>query len=258
LASTRSEEEVRDLGRWWLVGDRLLAKIMGGSERATEDAGGDSGQADDGDAGAGSGDAGKGSDDTGKGEGGEESPEDRAKRERESERKPGEDRGAYRARMRLREETQRREQLEAELEALQDKDRTDQEKLEKRAGKAEQRVGTLEPTVRRQAIEIAFLKASFGDARRKPIAWVDAEDVLLLVSRELDGVKVGDDGDIDLDEVRAVVDDLAKRKPHLVRKQQQTQPSGGNVGAQGGRQGEPSNDDLARMFPAMRTRLPSS
>jgi hypothetical protein len=84
--------------------------------------------------------------------------------------------------------------------------------------------------------------------------------VLLLVTRELDGIKIGDDGEIDEDDVRSVVDDIAKRKPHLVRKEKKEpaeQPSGGPVGSRGQQTPEQASEaDLARRYPALRTRSP--
>jgi hypothetical protein len=146
------------------------------------------------------------------------------------------------------------------LEEIQDRDRSDTEKLEKRSAKAEGRVAVLEPTTRRLAIENAFLKASFGNEKRKAINWIDAGDVLLLVTKELDGIKIGDDGEIDEDDVRSVVDDIAKRKSHLIRKDKKEpaeQPSGGPVGSGGQQTAEQASEaDLARRYPALRTRSP--
>lgn len=258
MTTTRREVELvhtYDLGLWWLVGNRLLPKIAGGSETANENTGG-TGEGEGGgdpDAG-GTGEGGTGEDesdteqDSGSGEGERKKPD--------IERKPGEDRGAYRARRRATEAEARAEQAEKELEELRDRDRSETDRLNSRATKAEKRVASLEPTVRRQAIEIAFLKASSGDAKRKPINWVDAEDALELARRELSDIKVGDDGDIDDDEVRSVVEDMAKRKPHLVRRQVQPTPSGAPVGG-GGRQqqGEITADELAKTFPAMKSRF---
>jgi hypothetical protein len=269
MAERRSREEVSE--RWWLVGDRpsMIGRIgdapvfaiAGGSEGATEGSGGTSEGESGGDGGAGSegkpSGEGEGKPPEGKssGEGEKETPPERSKDDGQ---RPGEDRGAYRARRAKQEALERAERAERALEDLQDRDRSETEKTEKRASKAEGRVAVLEPTTRRLAIENAFLKASFGNEKNRPINWIDAGDVLLLVTRELDGIKIGDDGEIDEDDVRSVVADIAKRKPHLVRKEKKEpeQPSGSPVGSGQRTPAEASQDELARRFPALRTRSP--
>lgn len=220
--------------------------VAGGSENATENTGGD-------DSGENT-DAGGGGEDQSDEQEEPDESEDQ-KDERESPAKTRADK-EYRERTRRRAAEQERDRLKAQLEEIEDRDKSDLERATKRASKAEERVQVLEPTVKRQAIEIAFLKASNGDARRRPISWVDADDVLTLVAKELSGITVGDDGEIDMDEVRSVVDDIAKRKSHLVRKAQApATASGGNVGAGNDQPKERSKEDLARTYGALRTRV---
>jgi len=99
--------------------------------------------------------------------------------------------------------------------------------------------------------------ASAGNGKsRKPVQWVNAEDALHLARKELDGVKVGDDGEIDQGDVESVVDDLVKNKSYLVRKQVQPTASGGNVGTgKGSTPAEQSAEELAKTYGALRTRL---
>jgi hypothetical protein len=245
------------------VGGRPVFIIAGGSEGAPE-GGGSAGEGE-GDGGGGAGSEGEGGEGEGSGkpsgEGEGEKPPAQRKESKDDGPRPGEDRGAYRARRARQEAIDRAERAERALEDLQDRDRTETEKLKKRGDKAEARVAVLEPTTRRLAIENAFLKASFGTEKRKPIPWIDAGDVLLLVTKELDGIKIGDDGEIDEDDVRSIVDDIAKRKPHLIRKEKkepaEQQPSGGPVGSQGQQTKEQASyEELARRFPAMRQRAP--
>lgn len=263
MTTTRSEVarvHTFDLGRWWLVGDRLLPKIAGGSEGAVEDTGGAGGETDPGSGGAGQEGGGSGEDEPESTDrtGDDDKDRDKGKQDKDLTPRPGEDRGAFKARQRAARAERERDEAKQQLEELLDRDRDETQKLEKRASKAEARVGVLEPTVRQQAIHIAFLLASAGDAKRKPIQWVDAGDALLLVTKELEGIKVGDDGEIDQDEVREIVESVAKKKSHLVRKAQpaQEQPSGGNVGAGQRTPQERSADQLARDYPALRTRAP--
>jgi len=245
------------------VGGRPVFMIAGGSEGSPE-GGGSAGEGEgDGGGGAGSegeGGEGEGAKPSGEGEG-EKPPAQRKPESKDDGPRPGEDRGAYRARRAKQEAIERAERAERALEELQDRDRTETDKLKRRADKAEERIGKLEPTTRRLAIENAFLKASFGNEKRKAINWIDAGDVLLLVTKELDGIKIGDDGEIDEDDVRSVVDDIAKRKSHLIRKDKkepaEQQPSGGPVGSSGKQTPEQASyDELARRFPAMRQRAP--
>jgi hypothetical protein len=264
MTTTRSEVarvHTFDLGRWWLVGDRLLPKIAGGSEGATEDAGGAGDEGEPGSGGAGQeGDEGedKPESTTGAGDDGDQDKGKGKGKDQDLTPRPGEDRGAFKARQRAARAERERDDARQQLEDLLDKDRTEQEKLEKRARKAEDRVSVLEPTVRQQAIHIAFLLASAGDAKRKAVQWVDAGDALLLVAKELEGIKVGDDGDIDHDEVVEIVTRIAKQKSHLVRKAQpaQEQPSGGNVGAGSRTPQEKGVEELSRTYTALRTRSP--
>lgn len=240
------ELSVRDLGKYWLVGGRLIAKIQGGSNTALEESGGAGGEGESTEAGG-----------EGEGESTEESEEEPEGQEGTAQTSPAKAKAdkEYKERTRRRTAEQERDQLRKKLEELEDRDKSDLERATKRAVNAEGRVGTMEQTITTQAIEIAFLKASFGDAKRKPIQWVDADDALTLVRRELAGIKVGDDGEIDMDDVRSVVDDIAKRKSHLVRKVQAPAPSGGNVGSGQQPPEEKSAEQLAKTYGALRTRI---
>jgi hypothetical protein len=240
-----AELPVRDLGAYWLVGDRLIAKIMGGSESAPE-SGGDGGE--------GGTEAGGG----GEGESEEESEEE--PEEQEGQQQPAAKRKAdreFRERTKRRQAEQDRDRLQQQLEELTEKDKTDLERANGRATKAEQRVNTLEPALRKKSIEVAFMIASNGDGnKRKPIPWVDARDALTLAMQELSDLDVDDDGEVDQEAVQEVVDTLAKRKSHLVRKEKATTtPSGGNVGAGDQPPAEKTKEELAKTYGALRTRI---
>lgn len=276
MADRRSREDVSSYQR--AIGDALMRKkigvvggrpvfmIAGGSEGAaggggSADGGEGGGSGGAGGEGEGEGEEGESAKPSGEGEGRKPPAERKPESSKDDGPRPGEDRGAYRARRAKQEAIERAERAEHALEELQDRDRTETDKITRRATKAEERVSKLEPTTRRLAIENAFLKASFGSDKRKAINWIDAGDVLLLVTKELDGIKIGDDGEIDEDDVRSVVDDIAKRKPHLVRKDKkepaEQQPSGGPVGSSGKQTPEQASyEELARRFPAMRQRAP--
>lgn len=230
--------------RYWLVGGRRLPMLAGG---APEDEGGDGTGGTGGDGGSGAGGADGGTPEGGAGqpegggEGGEGAPSP-AKQKADRE---------YRLRQDKRALEEQLTEANKRLEAIEDRDKSELELATKRAKKAEERTTTLEKTVWRQAVQLEFLKASSAEKVR----WIDAEDALVLAEKELVGLKVGDDGEVDEGEVKRVVRALAKTKPHLVQRAAPA-PSGGNVG--GNAHGQPVDDskELARLYPALRTRTP--
>jgi hypothetical protein len=104
---------------------------------------------------------------------------------------------------------------------------------------------------RKLAMENAFLRASNVD-------WVDPEDAFRLV--DLSDVDVDEDGTVDTKALARALRDLAKRKPHLVKKPQSGSddtdddqgPSPKLNGKRKGSSPAPQRKELEKRFPALR------
>lgn len=107
------------------------------------------------------------------------------------------------------------------LKAAEDADKTELQRLQESVAERDQQLAELPSTVRKQAIRFASTASRMG--------FVDPEDALVLV------------GDVDLaddDAVKAALEDLAGRKPHLVRPDAprvstRPQPKGGKQAPEG-------------------------
>jgi hypothetical protein len=227
---------------YWLIGGQRLLKIAGGSETDP----GDSGTGDEGTGGNDGGDSGASGGDSGGGTGkpaktaAELEAERQAAAASETERK---------LRERLRLADQRASNAENKVKDLENKDKSAEERLTSENADLLTKSGRLETVNRSLAIQVAFLKQSH-------VQWVDPEDALAVAMRSLKDVDVEDDGTVDAKTVKKVVDDLAKAKPHLVKKP--TAPSGGGVtGDKGGKGGTADDKELLRQFPALRSRIRS-
>jgi hypothetical protein len=225
---------------YWLVGGQRLPKIAGGSETDPGDsgAGGEgTGSEGDGDSGAGGGDSGsKDSKDKPTKTAAELEAERLTAAASESERK---------LREKLRLADQRATNAETRARDLENKDKTVEERLTSENADLLSKNGRLETVNRQLAIQVAFLKQSH-------VTWVDSEDALDVAMRSLKDVDVEDDGSVDAKTVKKVVDDLAKAKPHLVKKPA-TASGGGVTGDKGGKT-SPDDKEMERLFPALRTR----
>lgn len=119
------------------------------------------------------------------------------------------ERQAARYRTRLRAKEKEVETLNARLKALEDKDKPAEEVTKREAAEAKEKADKLSAKLRSQTLELAFFKANTID-------WADPADALKLV--DLDEVDVDEDGTVDAKALRLALRDLAKRKPHLVKK----------------------------------------
>jgi hypothetical protein len=227
---------------YWLISGQRLLKIAGASETDS----GDSGTGDGGTGGEGEGDSGAGAGDSG---GSKDKPVKTAA-ELEAERKSAEASETERKlREKLRLADQRASNAETKVRDLENKDKSAEERLTSENADLLTKSGRLETVNRQLAIQVAFLKQSH-------VQWVDPEDALAVAMRSLKDVDVEDDGSVDAKTVKKVVDDLAKAKPHLVKKP--AAPSGGGVtGDKGGKGGTADDKELLRQFPAVRSRLRS-
>lgn len=118
-------------------------------------------------------------------------------------------RQAMRYRRQLRETQDLLKEVRRELKGYRDKDKKPEELTAEELREAREKADRLTARQQEMALENAFLKSNVVD-------WEDPEDALRLV--DLSDVDVDDDGTVDRKALRAALRDLARRKPHLVKK----------------------------------------
>lgn len=122
------------------------------------------------------------------------------------------ERQAARYRVKLREAEARERALEERLRRLEDSDKPQDEVLKRDMAELKERSDNLTEVNRILTSQLAFFKSN-------QIDWVDPSDAFALAEREgLFDELVDDDGTVDTRELRRGLKDLAKRKPHLVKK----------------------------------------
>jgi hypothetical protein len=168
-----------------------------------------------------------------------------------------------RVRSRMRAADKRSSDLEARLKRIEDKDKKPEEIAERDRKEREARVEKAEAAARSTKLENVFL-------RDRTIDWVDMDDAFAVATRDgvLDDV-VDESGTVDRKALARSLRDLAKRKPHLVRKPKTSGPADdddsddddqGSVTTptmNGKRKGSRPSTDRARLasrFPAIRNR----
>lgn len=107
-------------------------------------------------------------------------------------------------------ETERaaRKEAERQLKELQDRDKTEQQRLQDQLAERDAQLADLPKQARSQAIRFASQATTAG--------FLDPEDALLNLA----------DVDLaDVDAVKAALDDLAERKPHLLRQDKKKPPT---------------------------------
>lgn len=182
-------------------------------------------------------------------------------------------RQAKRYRLKLREEEAKNAELNRRLKALEDKDRDPDEVVSRELTDARSQVEALTETTRIMSAQLAFFKTVVPG-----VEWADASDAFTLAERSglFDDV-IDSDGTVDTRELRRGLKDLAKRKPHLVKKLEDDPKAGGrkskdddeddeedddepsprrsagtmNGARKGKRQAAPSRDQLAKKFPVL-------
>lgn len=147
----------------------------------------------------------------------------------------------------------------ARLKAIEDKDKNPEELSAEELRTAKEKADNLSAAQQRLVLENAFLRCNVVD-------WVDADDALSLV--DLSDVDVDEDGTVDRRALRAALKDLAKRKPHLVKKpkvsdqdedededddqEPRSRRSGAPMnGRRKGSRGDTSRVELAKKFPVL-------
>jgi hypothetical protein len=123
------------------------------------------------------------------------------------------ERQAARYRVKLREAEAANRQMAERLRKLEDKDKKPDEIVSRDLQEARTKAEELTEKTRAMSLELAFFKSNTVD-------WVDPADALRLV--DLDDVEVDDDGTVNAKALRVALRDLARRKPHLVKKPKQS------------------------------------
>lgn len=122
---------------------------------------------------------------------------------------PKSSRQAMRYRRELRAEQAKNQAMAARLKALENKDKPADEVAAAELTEAREKAAKLAERTKSMTLELAFFKAN-------TIEWVDAADALALV--DLDDVEIDESGTVDAKALRSALRELAKRKPHLVKK----------------------------------------
>lgn len=123
------------------------------------------------------------------------------------------ERQAARYRTRLRQQEAENREMAARLKALEDKDKKPDEVVSRDLTETREKLEQVTKQNRSMTLELAFFKANVVD-------WVDPSDALRLV--DLEEVDVDDDGTVDVKALRRALRELAKSKPHLVKKTEST------------------------------------
>lgn len=119
------------------------------------------------------------------------------------------ERQAARYRTQLREAQKQLAELQAAIKKRDDADKPADELMKRDLSEAREMVKNTQTQLHSLRVENAFLRAN-------DVQWNDPEDALKLI--DLDEVEVDDDGTVDARQLRRALRDLARRKPHLVKK----------------------------------------
>lgn len=121
---------------------------------------------------------------------------------------------AKRYRLALRAKERELEELNERIRKIEDEDRAPDEVAARNISELREKNSTLEESVRVMTAQLAFFKTTVPG-----VTWIDAADVFALAERSglFDDV-IDEDGTVDERELRRGLKDLAKRKPHLVKK----------------------------------------
>jgi hypothetical protein len=132
-------------------------------------------------------------------------------------------RQAKRYRLRLRAEETKNAELNARLKALEDRDKDPDEVVSRELTDARTQVQSLTEITRVMQAQLAFFKTTVPG-----VVWADPSDVFAVAERSgLFDDAIDEDGTVDTRELRRGLKELAKRKPHLVKKIEDDPKAGG-------------------------------
>ncbi|MET0416541.1 MAG: hypothetical protein ABW022_11030 [Actinoplanes sp.] len=183
-------------------------------------------------------------------------------------------RQARKYRLQLREAQRNNADLAARIKAIEDQEKAPAEVADRDLTEARSQIQSLTETTRVMNAQLAFFKTSVPG-----VVWADASDAFAVAERQglFDDV-IDEDGTVDTRELRRSLKDLAKRKPHLVKKVEDDPKARGrkstdsdedeedddeeprsrrsagtmNGNRRGNRQAGPSRESLASKFPVLR------
>lgn len=149
-------------------------------------------------------------------------------------------RQAKRYRLALRAEQEKNRQMSDRLKALEDKDKKPDEVASRDLTEARSTIEKLSAQNGQMAAQLAFFRVN-------TIEWADPTDAFALAEREgLFEDVVDEDGTVDARELRRGLRDLARRKPHLVKKVEDDKKARGRKSTDDDQDDEEEDDEEPR------------
>lgn len=150
----------------------------------------------------------------------------------------------------LKKERDARKAFEKELkelrkfrEEIEDKNKTETQRLEERATKAEEALEAAQTSLRNQQLDFEISAAA------RKVRFRDIDDALRLIPR--DEIEFDDDGNLDKKAVEKAVKAIADKKPHLVLSEGEGAPSGSKFGGSKKSDRKATADQLKKKYPAL-------
>lgn len=149
---------------------------------------------------------------------------------------------AKRYRLRLRDAERKNRELEGRLKAIEDETKAPDEVAARDISELRSKNEMQEETIRTMTAQLAFFRTSVPG-----VTWIDAADVFALADRSglFDDV-IDEDGTVDERELRRALKDLARRKPHLVKKDDDSPKARGRKSTDAPDEDEEDDDDESR------------
>lgn len=139
--------------------------------------------------------------------------------------------------------------MKARLDALDDKEKSETDKAKDLSSKSAAQVEKLATKLRDTAVDNAIERMA------AQLKFQDPDDAVTLVDRALIEVDQDDDDpaeiDLNLDSVKAAVEALAKKKPHLILKEETKDKSGSKFNGPKKTPKEADDEALRKLYPAL-------
>ena len=139
--------------------------------------------------------------------------------------------------------------LKARLDAIEDKEKSDTDKAKDLSSKSAAQVQKLAEKLRTTAVDTAIERVA------AQLKFQDPDDAVTLVDRSLIEVDQDDDDpaeiDLSMDSVKAAVEALAKKKPHLLLKEETKDKSGSKFNGPKKTPKETDDEALRKLYPAL-------
>lgn len=149
---------------------------------------------------------------------------------------------AKRYRLRLRDAERKNKELEDRLKTIEDETKAPDEVAARDISELRSKNEIQEETIRTMTAQLAFFRTSVPG-----VTWIDAADVFALADRSglFDDV-IDEDGTVDERELRRALKDLARRKPHLVKKDDDSPKARGRKSTDDSDEDEEDDDEEPR------------